>query len=217
LAIPTAQAQSLHRERRESSANRKNRIQRTIKATYTHRWEAGGGGGFLRFRSGSNLQQNNEIAFWASNQYSFTEKFGIVGDIHGGFGNAKVGNNPYISFDPQISEFTFTAGPSYRFIRKEKFSVSGFVTGGAAIGRFDGGTHGFSSANFQSKGIDLWNSGAAAAFTAGVNLDYNFYPNLSARFTPTYIGTTFNAGQGSTIQNNRGFDIGLVYRFGKIK
>ena len=47
----------------------------------------------------------------------------------------------------------------------------------------------------------------------GANLDYNFYPNLAARVTPIYLGTTF----GGTVQNNLGVNIGLVYRFGRIK
>jgi len=31
------------------------------------------------------------------------------------------------------------------------------------------------------------------------------------RFTPTYVGTTF----GGKVQNNLGFNAGVVYRFGK--
>ena len=215
LAVCAAPAngQSAHRQRRESSATRKSRIQRTITDTYTHRWEVGGGGGYQRFRSGGNLQQNNELAFWTTTNYALNEKLGVVGEVHGAYGNAKVGNNGLINYNPQISEYTFTVGPSYRFAMAEKYSVSGFIGGGAAIGKFDGGAKGFTSADFQKAGYDLWSSGTAAAFTAGVNLDYHFFPNLSARITPTYIGTTF----GSSIQNGKGLNIGLVYRFGRIK
>jgi hypothetical protein len=212
VTVP-AQAQSTRRERRESNQNRRNRIRRTIDETYGHRWETGGGGGYLRFRPGGNLQQNSEISFWTTTTFELNPKLGVVGDIRGAFGNAKLGNNGLINYNPQISEYSFMAGPSYRFVRKEKFAVTAFATGGAAIGKFDGGSKGFTSSDFQAVGYDLWNSGTAAAFSAGLNLDYNFFPNLAARVTPTYLGTTF----GSKIENNKGLNIGLVYRFGKIK
>jgi hypothetical protein len=47
----------------------------------------------------------------------------------------------------------------------------------------------------------------------GLNLDYNFYPNLAMRITPTFVGTTF----GGSLQSNGGVNIGLVYRFGRKK
>ena len=43
--VSAVEAQSTHRTRRESNANRKARIARAIQDTYTHRWEVGGGGG----------------------------------------------------------------------------------------------------------------------------------------------------------------------------
>ena len=51
--------------RRETNASRQARIARTIEATYSHRYEVIGGGGYLRFRSGSQLKRNNEIS-WAT-------------------------------------------------------------------------------------------------------------------------------------------------------
>jgi len=87
------QAQVTHRTRRESSANRKARIARTIAETYSHRWEVGGGGGYLRFQSGSILQKNNEVTFWMTGTYFLNPKLGIIGDVRGAYGNAKIGNN----------------------------------------------------------------------------------------------------------------------------
>jgi hypothetical protein len=51
------------------------------------------------------------------------------------------------------------------------------------------------------------------AFSIGMNLDLNLYPNLAFRIAPSYLGTTF----GGTIENNAGFEMGLVYRFGHQK
>lgn len=203
------QAQSTRRERRESNANRKARIARIVADTYSHRWEVGGGGGYLRYRSGEGLQRNNEISFWMTGTRYLNPKLGIVADIRGAYGNAKIGpNNEFLKFDPQISEYTFLAGPSYRFYAKEKTAVSVFAVGGVGLGKFDGGSKGIPSSL-----LGTWPSGYRPALSVGLNLDYNFYPNLAFRITPTYVGTTF----GSTLQSNAGFNMGLVYRFGRNK
>src|ERR1700735_5211223 len=88
-----AQAQATHRNRRESSANRKSRIERTIAETYGHRYEVAGGGGYLRFQPGSLLQKNNEVTFFMTGTYFLNPKLGIIGDIRGAYGKAKIGNN----------------------------------------------------------------------------------------------------------------------------
>lgn len=194
--------------RRETNANRRARIERTIQDTYSHQWEAGGGGGYLRFRSGELLQKNNEVTFWLSGTRYFNPKLGIVGEIRGAYGNAKVGNTIYNIKNPQISQYTFMAGPNYRFYLREKTAVSVFGTVGAGIGKFDSG-----SKNIPAVNLGLWPSETRAVFSAGLNLDYNFYPNMAFRITPTYLGSTW----GGTIQNNVGVNVGVVYRFGRIK
>lgn len=203
-----AQAQLSRRQRRETNANRQARIARIVQDTYSHRWEVAGGGGYLRYRSGESLQRNNEITFWMTGTRYFNPKLGVVADVRGAYGNAKIYNIGLITFDPQVSQYTFLAGPSYRFYAKEKTAVSAFAVGGVGLGKFDSGSKGIPSSL-----LGTWESGYRPAFSVGLNLDYNFYPNLAARITPTYVGTTF----GGSLQNNAGFNIGLVYRFGRIK
>jgi hypothetical protein len=202
------EAQSAHRKRRESNANRKARIERTIQDTYSHRWEVGGGGGYLRFRSGEDLRRNNEVTWWVSGTYFLNQKLGILADTQGSYGNAKIGNTIYNINNPQISQYTFMAGPTYRVYAKEKFAASIFGTAGAGIGKFDGGSKGIPAQN-----LGMWPSETRAVFSVGANVDYNFYPNLAARVTPLYLGSTW----GGTIQNNLGVNVGLIYRFGRIK
>jgi len=205
---PAAQAQT-RRPRRESSAVRKARIQRTIEDTYSHRWEAAGGGGYLRWRSGPYLQKNNEVSFWTSATYFFNPKLGVTGGINGAYGNAKIGNTIYNLGNPQISEYTFMAGPTYRVYAEQKTAISVYATGGTALGKFGGGSKGIPDTL-----IGLWpSSNARAAFSVGANVDYNLFPNLALRLSPTYLGTTF----GGTLQNNFGVNAGVVYRFGRIK
>ena len=207
VATPSAQAQG-RRSRRESNANRKARIERTIQETYSQRYELFGGGGYLRFRSGQYTQNNNEVTWAVSGTYYLNPKVGIIADVRGSYGNAKVGNTIYNIGNPLITEYTFMGGPSYRFYAKQKMAASVHVLGGYTLGNFDGGTKGI-----PAPSVGLWPTSNRAAFSAGVNLDYNFYPNLAFRLTPTYVGTTF----GGTVQNNLGVNAGIVYRFGKPK
>jgi hypothetical protein len=217
--VSAIEAQSTHRQRRESNANRKARIARTIEDTYTHRWEVGGGGGYLRFRSGENLQRNNQVSFWSTGSYFLNPKLGITGDVRGSYGNAKVGNTIFNIENPQISQYTFMGGPNYRLWAKEKTAISIFAVGGAALGKFDSGAKGLSSAD-----IHVWQSGFRPVMSVGANFDYNLYPNLALRVTPTYLGTFFrldpndtSTGSRGSIQNNLGVNVGVIYRFGRIK
>jgi hypothetical protein len=222
IGAVAVQAQPTHQTRRESSANRKARAQRMIAETYGHRYEVAGGGGYLRFDSGA-PQRNNEVTFFMTGTYFLNPKLGIVGDIRGAYGNAKIGNNiqspTTLGFNPQISEYPFLGGVAYRLVTKEKFAVSATAEGGVALGKFDGGAKGLTSAE-----LGVWQSLTKPAFSLGANFDYNFYPNLAFRVSPTYVGTFFRRdptdtvhGPPGTIQNNFGFNMGIVYRFGKIK
>jgi hypothetical protein len=215
------EAQSTHRTRRESNANRKARIARTVEATYSHRYEVAGGGGYMRFRSGEYLRKNDEVTFWMTGTYFLNRKLGIVGDVRGAYGNAKVGNTTpnFLPFNPQISEYPFLGGVAYRVYAQEKTAITITAEGGAALGKFDGGSKGL-----PSSAIGVWQSATRPAFSVGANFDYNFYPNLAMRVTPTYLGTFYHLDPldpsplpHGTMQNSLGVNIGLVYRFGHIK
>jgi hypothetical protein len=207
-AVP-GQAQN-RRITRETNANRRARIERIERETYTHRWEIGGGGGFLRFRSGEATQKNSEIGFWMNGTYYLSEKLGVTGEVRGFYGNGKIPNyNPFAALvgNPQISEYPFLAGPTYRFRLRQHTAVSAFALGGTAIGKFDSASKGVPASQ-----LGFWPSTSARpAFSVGANFDLNFYPNLAFRVTPNYLGTTF----GGNLQNNWGFNMGLVYRFGR--
>jgi len=219
-AVRPMEAQSTQRPRRETTASRQARIDRTIQEEYGHRWEVGGGGGYLRFRSGEYLQKNNEVTWQAAATRYFSPTLGLMADVRGSFGDAKVPNNIYNeAYRPLINEYTFMVGPNYRFYRKEKWAASVHVLGGMAIGNFDGGAKGL-----LSQDLGLWESANRPVFSAGVSLDYNLYPNMAFRVTPTYVATMFQLAPSDpepqphgTFQNNAGINVGLFYRFGKIK
>ncbi len=203
----SAQKGAPKRPRRETNAARQVRIQRTIEDTYTHRYEVFGGGGFMRFRSGEFTKKNNEVTWAANTSYYLGEKFAVVADARGMFGNAHaLINNVYGVYTPQINEYTFMGGGSYRFYMRDKTALSVQGLGGVGWGIFSGGSKGIPSTN-----LGIWPDGFKPAFSVGVSGDYNFYPNLAFRVTPTYVGTTF----GSKGQNNLGVNAGIIYRFGR--
>jgi len=215
-----SQAQERHTRSRRENANRQARIRRNIEETYSHTWDFAGGGGYLRFRSGEFLRKNNEVTWAVSAARNFSPEWSVVGDVRGSYGNAKVGNNPFNVYKPLITEYTFMAGPQYRFYRTEKWAAAVHVLGGAALGNFDGGTKAF-----PARDLGMWNTSTAAAFSVGVNIDYNLSPNVAFRLTPTYVGTLFRqttvdptslvpTGTAGGVQNNLGLNVGIVYRWG---
>ena len=218
------------RSHRETNAARQARIARTIEDTYSHEWEVTGGGGYLRWKSGEATKKNNEVD-WnvAANRY-LNSKLAIIVDGQGSFGHAhqqlpvqfpQIGN-------PQINEYLFTGGASYRFYAKERLALSAQASAGVADGIFSGGAKGLTGPQ-----VGLWNDGFRPAAKVSFNVDYNLDPALAIRISPTYVLTDFtyapqvtvlsDSGTGtvptynSSIQNNLGFNIGIVYRFGRGK
>ena len=240
-AFSPAKAQTITKKRqeshphRETNATRIARVRRTIEDTYSHRYEVIGGGGYLRFRSGDFTKKNNEVSWATALNYYLNSKLAVVGDARGSFGDAH--QQLPLAFPniakPQINEYTFMGGASYRVYAQEKFAVSVQALGGTAWGIFSGGAKGLTGNE-----VGLWNDGFRPAFSLGVSVDYNIYPNLALRFTPTWVGTNFagtktlvgtdtttngttvtttpvfNGATGSTIQSNLGFNVGVIYRFG---
>jgi Ni/Co efflux regulator RcnB len=195
----------------ETNATRLARIHQTIEDTYSHRYEIFGGGGYLRFRSGDYTKRNNEVTWATALNYYLNPKLAIVGDARGSFGYAHaLINNPYGVYKPQINEYTFMGGASYRFYAKEKVAVSAQALGGVGWGIFSGG-----SKQIPGPLLGLWDDGIRPAFSLGVSADYNIYPNLAVRVTPTWVGTDFVGANGSSLQSNLGINAGVVYRFGR--
>jgi hypothetical protein len=201
-----------HAPRHETNASRQARIDRTIDDTYAHRWEVFGGGGLLRFRSGASLQRDSQVSWAVSTNYFLSPKLYVLGSAQGSFGYAKVPNNPYGVYNPQINEYFFQGGAGYRFYRREKVALSVQGAGGVADGIFSGGAKGLYG--YQ---LGVWQDGIRPAFSVALNADYNIFPNLAFRFTPLYQATDFASGPGSassSFQSHVGFNAGIVYRFG---
>ena len=190
----------LRREQRRATA---------IHDAYDHRWDTYTQMGYLRFKPGPNLQKLTWYGWNAGATRYFSERLGVTVDGRGYFGYAYVGLNPYSQGGftrPEISQYTVMAGPTYRFYVQPKYSISGRVTAGWALGNFGGDTNGITPTL-----LGLYpdaNTFAAAASVAG---EYNVTPNVALRLAPEYVLSGYN----STMQASRGFTAGFVYRWGK--
>jgi len=188
-------------------ARREQRKRRIVEDTYSHKFEVYGGGGYTRFRPGASLQHINESAWNGGFTDYLWGRLGLTADLRGYYGNAFIPPNPYNIFKPSISQYTFMAGPQYRFVRREHWAIGGQVLVGAAKGNFYA-----NSAEFPGTLVGLWSKGTDVSFAATVPIDYNISPGLAFRIQPGYWLTTF----GSTTQvKNLGWNAGLVYRFGR--
>ncbi len=200
--------------RHETNSSREARIQRTIRDTYTHRWEVFGGGAYMRFHSGEYTQNNNEVTWNLAPHYYLNPKLAILVDARGMFGNGKPLRNGFQvgNPNPQINEYAFTGGVSYRFYSSLRFALSAEGSGGIVDGNFSGASKGL---NFQQTGF--WQDAVRPAAVFNLAGDINVFPNLAFRVLPTYVLTTFTSPSGGSVQNNLGINAGIVFRFGRQK
>ncbi len=187
-------------------ARRQQRTQAIIQDTYSHKYEVSVGYAYLRFRPGHSLQHATETGWNVDWTDYIGQKLGITADFRGYYANAYVGNNPYGLFKPAISNYSLMGGPQYRFYQHKNWGVSGQVLAGVSRSLFDGDSNGFPGTL-----LGLYPNEWSFTAAAGVPIDYNVSPALAVRVTPTYYLTTF----GGETQNNRGFTLGVLYRFGR--
>jgi hypothetical protein len=201
-----AQNQSQMSVQARIKARRDQRRAQAIHDTYSPKYEAFLGTGFLRYKPGPNLQK---LAFYswdaAVTRYS-SERLGLTVDGRGYYGTAYVGLNPSSVTRPAISEYAVMAGPTYRFYMQPKYSLSGRVMGGMAFSNFSSDTNGFGSV-----ALGMYPDGTTYALSPSIIGEANVSPNLSLRLAGDYYATGF----GSEMQNALGFNWGFVYRFGK--
>jgi hypothetical protein len=202
---PSQRSEVLRQAQQRVMARRKLRIQQIIRDTYSRQYEIYAGGGYTRFRPGPNVQHNSE-ANWnvGITDYKWGN-LGVTADFRGYYGTAFVGVNQFQVFKPSISQYTFMAGPQYRFFEGQHWGWSAFGLAGLGHGNFGTGTNGFDPTT-----VGLYPNGDTVNFAVGASVDYNVTPTLAFRLTPNYLYSHY----GSDNQNNLGFNAGVVYRFG---
>lgn len=190
-------------------ARRQQRIRLAIKDTYSHKYEIYGGGGYVRFHPGPNLQHMNETAWNGGFTDYLWSRLGLTADFRGYYGIAYTQHNIYNIFHPSITQFTFMGGPQYRVVRQQHLAVSAQLLAGMAKGTFNG-----NSALFPGTLLGMWSNGTSFSGGAAVPVDFNLSPTIAFRISPNYTVTTF----GSTTQmKNLGFTSDLVFRWGRKK
>jgi hypothetical protein len=193
-------------------ARREQRRAAAIHEVYDHLYEIYVGAGYLRFTPGATLQRVNEYDWNTGFTRYFNERLGVTLDGRGYYGTPFIepqqGDPPAGSVrldKPTISQYSALIGPTYRFYLQPKYSVSGRVLAGYTYGNFTGDTNGYGTLGL------LYPDASTFAASASVVFEYNLTPSVGLRVAPEY----YLSGFGSTEQNNLGYNIGLVVRFGK--
>jgi hypothetical protein len=203
---PQERARILREAQARVQTRRRMREQQVIQDTYSHKFEVYAGGGYVRFRPGPTVQHLNEEAWNVGVTDWIRPKLGITGDFRGYYGVANALSFEYQVFRPSISQYTFMAGPQYRFYQSQHWGWSAQALAGVGHGNFGSGTGGFPATD-----VNLYPDGNVFNVSIGAAVDYNLSPALAVRLMPNYLLTDY----GSELQHNLGFTSGLVYRFGR--
>ena len=203
---PEERARILRQAQARVQARRRMRQQQIINDTYTHKYEVYTGGGYLRFRPGPSLQHMNESAWNVGVTEWIRPKLGVTADFRGYYGDANTLNFEYRVYRPSISQYTFMAGPQYRFYQSQRWGWNAQVLAGVGHANFGTGTGGFPATD-----VGLYPDGNVFNVSVGAAVDYNLSPGLAVRLMPNYLLTDY----GSTLQHNLGFTSSIVYRWGR--
>ena len=203
---PAQRVEILRAARARIRARHRQRVQRIIQDTYSHHYEVYFGGGYVRFHPGHGLQKNSEADWNVGFTDYFHGRWGATADVRGYYGTAFIYVNQYQVFQPSISQYTFMAGPQYRFFEGQHWGWSAYVLGGVGHANFTSGTGGL-----PGNLVGLYPDGNAFNVTPGAEVDYNLSPGLAFRFNSTYLVSHY----GGEFQNNLGYNLGFVYRFGR--
>jgi hypothetical protein len=205
-------ASVLRQAQQRVEVRRRQRVHQIIEDTYSHQYELYFGGGYLRFRPGNDLQHINETGWNIGITDYLWGNLGITGDFRGYYGTTYTGNFPGGNenhiYQPSISQYTALGGPQYRFFRGQHWGWTAQALAGIGHGNFGTGAGGIDPTT-----IGLYSDATVVNVSVGTSVDYNLGPGLAVRLTPNYLLTDY----GSTLQHNLGWNVGVVYRFGRKK
>lgn len=205
---PEQRVEVLREAQKRVKARRERRVRQIIADTYSHKYEAYFGGGYLRFRPGHSLQKDSEGGWNVGITDYLRGRLGVTADFRGYYGTSFTYVNQYQIFNPSISQYTFMAGPQYRFFEGQHWGWNAYVLAGVGHGNFGTGTGGL-----PPNLIGLYSDSNALNVLPGATVDYNLGPGLAIRLSSTYLMSRY----GGDTQNNLGFTLGMVYRFGRQK
>ncbi len=202
----SAQAQPQVSVQARIKARREQRRAASIREVYDHLYEGYVGGGYLRFRPGTNLQRVNEYNWNGGFTRYFSERLGATLDGRGYYGTPFVGLNETGLTKPAISEYAALIGPTYRFYIQPRYSISGRVMAGFADGNFSGDTMDLAARPSVS--------GKTAPPTPPAPASL---PNTISRlvWASALRRSIFSPASGRPSRIASGLRASLVYRFGK--
>lgn len=204
-----SQSQVLREAQERVNARRKIRIRQIIQDTYSHKYELDFGGAYLRFIPGDHLERVNEPGWQIDLTDYLHGDLGVSADFRGYYGTAYTGthinNGIAQAYNPGISQYTFLAGPRYRFFKGQHWGWTGQVLAGIGHGNFGTGTNGL-----PPQLVGLYTDGNKLYIAPGASADYNLSPALAIRWNGYDVFTNY-----SGLRQNLGGGMGIVYRFGR--
>jgi hypothetical protein len=159
--------------------------------------EVFGGFSLLHAKPASGFHYYNLYGWNVSASQWANTWFGIMLDASAGY--RKV-NLPSSGGDKNIDQYSFLAGPRFRFLRKSRFDGTVQPMVGSGLGHAPRSTPG-----------ELDGYEARWAYQLGFTGDYNFTPRLAVTLRPSIYWTRF----GPSTQTDWKLATGVVYRFGK--
>jgi hypothetical protein len=179
---------------------------------YNNRWEVYAGAQYSHFNpaSGRNIQANNLLGWTGSATAYFRPVWGLEASVRGLYGNMTVPPNVYnVPANPKMSETLFLFGPTFRFLRGEKYAAGMHVLIGAAYGSFDSDF----PKGVQPNLVGIYNNKLAFGSAIGWFTDYNLTSKLAIRGVADFQPTRY----GFSMQNEFAASVGIVYKFGALK
>lgn len=183
-----------------------------IPPQYNNRWEVYGGAQYAHFNPGPgrNIQATNLVGWTGAATAYFRPWWGLESDVRGVYGSMSVPPNAYnVPANPKMSETLFLFGPTFRFLRGQKYAAGMHILIGAAYGSFDKDF----PQGIQPNVVGIYNNKLAFGSAIGWFTDYNLTDKWAIRGVADYQPTHY----GYTQQNEFAGSVGVVYKFGKLK
>lgn len=182
-----------------------------VQPQYNNRWEVYGGAQYAHFNPGPgrNIQATNLLGWTGGATMYFHPSWGLEANARGLYGTMSVPANAFgVPASPKMSENLFLFGPTFRFIRLQKYAGGMHILIGAAYGSFDKDF----PKGVQPYQVGIYNNKLAFGAAIGWVSDFRVTDRLAVRAVADYQPTHY----GYTTQNEFAGSVGVVYKFGKL-
>ncbi len=184
----------------------------TVQPQYNNRWEVFGGAQYSHFNPSPvrSLEANNLLGWTGAATLYIRPLWGLEASVEGLNGTMTVPPNAYdVPANPKMSEYLFLFGPTFRFLRGQRYAAGMHVLVGAAYGSFDKDF----PQGIQPNLVGIYNNKLAFGSAVGWFTDFNLTDKIAVRANADFQPTHY----GYTEQNEFAGSVGIVYKFGTLR